>query len=108
MEYVKQLSQTTLLTRGVLIKAVIPNHLNSQLPYFKEVREKIITDIRTISSRYDFDEKLVIYVFLCLWHSDMVKDIEFANAYETKWLKKTSKCVKDYYEEIKEYQERLM
>lgn len=108
MENVKQLAQTTLLTREVLIKAVMPRHVNSRLTYFKGVKEKIITDIRVIASRYDFDEKLVIYVFLCLWYSDMVRDFEFATAYETKWLRKTARCVRDYFEEIKEYQEKLM
>lgn len=104
---VDSIAKTKLLTRDLLIEEVLPNHAHSEAPYFKGIREKILSDLGVISSRYDLEEKVVIYVFLSLWHEGMVNGVEFATAYEEKWLKHTARCIRDYYMEIKEYQEKL-
>ena len=109
MEHVKvnTIAKTKLLTRDLLIQEVLPNHAHSQMPYFKRIREKILSDIGVISCRYDLEEKLVIYTFFRLWYEGDVKDFEFAQSYEDNWLNLTSGCMKDYYMEIKECQEKL-
>lgn len=110
MESVKvdTIAKTKLLTRDLLIEQVLPNHAHSEVPYFKRIREKIISDVGVISCRYDFNEKVVIYTFLRLWYDGKVEAVEFAHAYEENWLKLTARCIRDYYEEIKEYQEKLV
>ena len=72
---VDNIAKSEKLTRDVLLREVLPNNNDSN--YFKERKQELLSDLSCISSRFDLEEKVIIYCFIRLWNEGRVVKFNF-------------------------------
>ena len=93
------------LTREVLLREVLPNHDKSQ--YFKEKKKELLSDLGCISSRYDLEERVIIYCFIRLWKEGKVEGFNFWDSFNNNRFDMISIYIKQYYANLEEAQNKL-
>jgi len=93
------------LTREVLIREVLPNHNDSI--YFKEKKKELLSDLGCICSRFDLEEKVIIYCFIRLWNEGRVDKLDFWASFNDNRIEIISVYLKQYYANLEEAQNRL-
>ena len=93
------------LTREVLLGAVLPNHDDSI--YFREKKKELLSDLGCVSSKFDLEEKVIIYCFIRLWKEGRVDKLDFWSSFNNNRLEIISVYLKQYYANLEEAQNKL-
>lgn len=102
---VDEMAKTEKLTRELLLKEVLQN--GGSAPFLEESKKQILDDLGCISSRYDLDERVIIYCFIRLLRENKVKKLNFWDAFNNNWIKLVSNYIKQYYSNLNEAQDLL-
>ena len=73
------IARTKKLTREVLAKQILPEAEEST--YFTQKKKELLSDLGSIASRYDLEESVIIYCFLCMWEEGLVTALNFWDSF---------------------------
>lgn len=98
----EEIAKTEKLTRGVLLREVIP--MADKSLFFKQKKEELLQDLSSVASYFDLDERVIIYCFIRLWKENRVRNFNFWESFETHRTDRVTDYLKNYYDNLEQQQ----